>query len=176
MDWRNFKGRNRLQAGLWLGLSLLSAATGCKNTRPEVPPGRPYTPDGRQKPAVGFSTDPRPLTTDPNVGPGGIGRGAGLADRSEANPLGMPPGAGGTNYGIPANGSFGPAGTAGLADSPPPLTDPGATRTSTPGALAEPPALTPPPTSTPAPAMRTLPASNAPDGLRPGPIITSPPK
>ncbi|MHC5544979.1 hypothetical protein ACYOEI_42630, partial [Singulisphaera rosea] len=48
---------------LGFGLVAVLAAPGCKSTRPEVPPGAPYSNDGRQlQPgAVGFSSDPRPL-------------------------------------------------------------------------------------------------------------------
>ena len=44
------------------GLTLLLAAGGCRSTQPEVPPGRPYTSDGRQVPPIGFSSDPHPMS------------------------------------------------------------------------------------------------------------------
>ena len=43
------------------GLGLLVTLSGCRSTRPEVPPGRPYTNDGRQRPAIGFSNEPHPV-------------------------------------------------------------------------------------------------------------------
>lgn len=146
-----------VRSGLVLGLFALAnvTATGCKSTRPEVPPGRPYTADGRQKPAVGFSTEPRPLTTDPTATPTGIGRGSGLANRSEASPLGLPPGLQGNNFGTPSGGTYGPPGTAGL-NQPPALSDPAAAQTAAPGPAS--PGLMPPPG----------PAS---PGLMPPPII-----
>lgn len=136
--------RDWARSGLYLGLFAISMAAGCKSTRPEVPPGRPYTPDGRQKPAVGFSTEPRPLTTDPTATPTGIGRGAGLANRSEGSPLGLPPGMQGNNFGTPPGGNFGPPGTAGLSQ-PPSLSDPAAAQTSAPAPAVAPPGLMPPP-------------------------------
>lgn len=142
-----------VRSGLGLGLLAIASvtATGCKSTRPEVPPGRPYTADGRQKPAVGFSTEPRPLTTDPTATPTGIGRGSGLANRSEASPLGLPPGLQGNNFGAPSGATYGPPGTAGL-NQPPALSDPAAAQTSGPA---------------PGPAPATAPAS---PGLMPPPI------
>ncbi len=45
------------------GLSLLLAAPGCRSTRSEVPPHRPYSSDGKQMPpTIGFSSDPHPMT------------------------------------------------------------------------------------------------------------------
>ena len=42
------------------GLMFVLAASGCRSTRSEVPPGRQYSGDGRQVPPVGFSSDPHP--------------------------------------------------------------------------------------------------------------------
>ncbi len=45
------------------GLMLLLASSGCKSTRSEVPPGRPYMSDGRQTPpgSTLFSSEPHPM-------------------------------------------------------------------------------------------------------------------
>ncbi len=43
------------------GFGLLLTASGCKMTRPEVPPGRPYAKDGRQRPAIDFSSAGHPV-------------------------------------------------------------------------------------------------------------------
>lgn len=61
------------------GLSLaLSAAAGCKSTRPEVPPPPSFSPSGEPNRPVGFGSDPSAATGAPftapnssNVGSGG---------------------------------------------------------------------------------------------------------
>ena len=42
-------------------LGLLLVAPGCRMTRPEVPPGRPYANDGRQRKAIEFSSEGHPV-------------------------------------------------------------------------------------------------------------------
>lgn len=91
------------------GLGLILASTGCRSTRPEVPPGRAYAADGRKKPAIGFSTDPHPIDGAASAGivPETSG-GTRLADEinQKANRPDMSPALDG------ARGSFGPPGTA----------------------------------------------------------------
>lgn len=92
------------------GIGLLLTASGCKMTRPEVPPGRPYSNDGRQRPAIGFSTDGHPVggaaTTNlvpDSAGSSKLAQGIGTgATRPDMSPL-----LGGVD------GSFGPPGTSG---------------------------------------------------------------
>jgi hypothetical protein len=90
---------NRTLAGC--GLALLLAAGGCRSTQPEVPPGRPYTSDGRQAPpSIGFSSDPHPMA------------GPGMASGMPGAPqLGTPGPASTANYGTPTNNMYGPPAT-----------------------------------------------------------------
>ena len=91
------------------GLVLTLTASGCRMTRPEVPPGRPYAKDGRQRQAIDFSSDGHPVngaaTTNmmPDSSGGKLAQGIGTgATRPDVSPL-----LGGTG------GSFGPPGTGG---------------------------------------------------------------
>ena len=43
------------------GLAVIITAPGCRSMRSEVPPARPYGPNGQQVPPVGFGSDPRPV-------------------------------------------------------------------------------------------------------------------
>lgn len=90
----------------WLaacGLGVLLAVTGgCRTPRSEVPPGRQFLSDGRQAPAVGFSSDPHPpaITGMPSTSPGAQSSTTGvMANRS-------------TNLGAPTNNVYGPSTTA----------------------------------------------------------------
>jgi hypothetical protein len=137
------------------GLGVLMAAAGCRSTRPEVPPGRPFANDGRQRKAIEFSSEGHPVRADaavgypPTGGAGGVtslanGIGTG-ASRPDPAAFGAPPGA----YGGP--------GTSGLGQ-PPSLTP----ATSDPAAM---PAAMPPPPS-------TSPTTNSPPaGLPPAPML-----
>jgi hypothetical protein len=96
------------------GLVLLLAAGGCRSTQPEVPPGRPYTNDGRQVPPIGFSSEPHGMT-----GPGMTAGMPGLAAGPGSPQLGTPGAAASTNYGAPTNSQYAaPAYTAGVAPVP----------------------------------------------------------
>jgi len=94
------------------GFGLLLTVAGCRMTRPEVPPGRPYSSDGRQRPAIGFSSEPHPadgsaMTQIIPDSPGGSKLGAGArAGRPEPSPL-----LGG------GSAQFGPPGTSGRDES-----------------------------------------------------------
>ena len=48
------------------GLVLMLATTGCKSTQNKVPPGRAYSSDGKQEPAIGFSSGPHPANNAGN--------------------------------------------------------------------------------------------------------------
>ena len=109
------------------GLGLLLAAGGCKATRPEVPPGRPFAKDGQQRKAIEFSSEGHPVgaAASSNFMPNNLG-GSNLASgigsggsRPDGSAFGAPPGA----YGAP--------GTAGMAPPPGP-SDPATTRASVP--------------------------------------------
>lgn len=109
----------------WIASALLATAalsSGCRSTRSEVPPAKPYARTGEQPPAVGFSTQPHPANNGAappslNLGPGGMtdDRLAGSGTTAE------------TTYGTPTRGSsgvalptpnrYGPPGTTGLDTS-----------------------------------------------------------
>jgi hypothetical protein len=99
---------NRTMAGCGLMLAL-AAAGGCKSTRSEVPPGRPYTNDGRQVPPIGFSSDPHAMT-----GPGTVS-GMGAPGGPQ---FGTPSSATSSNMGAPTNNLYGAPGTSGAAPMP----------------------------------------------------------
>jgi hypothetical protein len=120
------------------GLCLLLSAAGCKSTRPEVPPGRPFTKDGQQRQAISFSSDPHPANgaASTNIMPenvGGTNLAAGIGSRGarpDGSAFGAPPAA------------YGPPGTSG-SNQPPNLNDPAMTRASN-GPSPMPPAGMPP--------------------------------
>ncbi|WP_422930174.1 hypothetical protein [Singulisphaera sp. PoT] len=90
---------------------LLSMGTGCRSTRSEVPPGRPYSGDGRQAPPIGFSSDPRPLPNNAaGLTPGVIPNTSGK--------FGTPTPGDSGRYGIPTDGAYGPPGTSPLGAAP----------------------------------------------------------
>jgi hypothetical protein len=100
---------NHAMAGCGLML-VLAAAGGCKSTRSEVPPGRPYTNDGKQVPPIGFSSEPHAMT-----GPGIVG-GSGAPGAPQ---FGTPGSASSANLGAPTGNQFGPPGTSmGSAQTP----------------------------------------------------------
>ena len=96
------------------GLGLLVTGSGCRMTRPEVPPGRSYSSDGRQRPAIGFSSDAHPVdgAAMTNMVPDSAGASklasgvpVGAANRPDMSPL-----LGG------GSGQFGPPGTSGRTE------------------------------------------------------------
>jgi hypothetical protein len=109
----------------FLTLALVLAAVGsagCRSTRSEVPPGKPYQTTSGAPPSVGFSNEPHPNTATGmaalygNKGPGALLGG----DRGSTTPgdnvtYGMPaPGM--SNLGAPTDNKFGAPGTAGASD------------------------------------------------------------
>ncbi len=132
------------------GLGLMLAATGCRTTKPEVPPGRPFAKDGQQRKAIEFSSDGHPLNgaatanfMPNNLGGSNMASGIGAGgSRPDASAFGAPPGA------------YGPPGTAGMGQ--PGTIDPATSRAS--DAPAE-----MPPASLPAP--EPAPASSSPTPL-----------
>ncbi len=96
-----------------LGFGLLMTATGCRSTRPEVPPGRGHDKDGIQRKAIEFSSDGHPVggAASTNFGPNDAGNSR-LARGIDA---GVRPSAGA--FGAPS-GLLGPPGTSGAAQPP----------------------------------------------------------
>jgi hypothetical protein len=110
---------NRILTGC--GLTLMLAAGGCRSTQPEVPPGRPYSSDGRQAPPIGFSSDPHPMS-----GPGIVAGGPGMPGAPGSPQLGTPGPAATANYGAPTGNQYGPPGyTAGMSPMPGGANQPG---------------------------------------------------
>ncbi len=129
---------HRKFAGCAFGLLLVSP--GCKMTRPEVPPSRPYANDGRQRKAIEFSTEGHPVNGaatanfQPYNNAGGSNLAAGIgagAARPDASAFGAP------------GGAYGPPGTAGLG-RPPGLDEPRTDDSSATPAATEPPSGMPP--------------------------------
>ena len=118
------------------GLGLLLMAAGCRSTRPEVPPGRPFTKDGQQRKAIEFSSDGHPVSAaassnfmPSNLGGSNLASGIGAGgSRPDGAAFGAPP------------GSYGPPGTSGLGQPSSP-SDPATSRTSGPPAEMPPAAL-----------------------------------
>lgn len=107
-----------MSAGL---LATAALSSGCRSTRSEVPPGKPYARTGEQPPAVGFSTQPHPadaggMNPVANIGPGGMtdDRLAGGGGGQTAEPLYGTPTAGNKGVELPTVNSYGPPGTSGL--------------------------------------------------------------
>jgi hypothetical protein len=99
------------------GLAILITAPGCRSTRNEVPPGKPYSTTGA--PAVGFNSDPRtgsasnsggiygnnPIAPGLGQNPSGLGGGSPTSPMGGMVGSGAPP----VEYGTPAptQGAFG---------------------------------------------------------------------
>lgn len=105
-----------------IGGMLAISSVGCRSTRNEVPPGRPYQTVGNP-PTVGFSSEPHQ-----NAGQGMAGlygnRGGGAAISDGAGSprpgdvvLGTPT-QNTTNLGVPSDHQYGAPGTAGSAGTP----------------------------------------------------------
>lgn len=113
-------GRLALMAG-----GVLLCAEGCRSTRSEVPPGKPYQTTGGAPPSVGFSSEPHPNPATGmaglhgNMAPGSLvqdGRGpsAPSGDMVYGTPTQGTP-----NLGAPTDNRYGPPGTAGSSTSSP---------------------------------------------------------
>jgi hypothetical protein len=104
---------------------LFLGCAGCRSTRSEVPPGKPYQTTGSTPPSVGFSSEAHPSTATGMAGLyGNKGPGALVQDvQSSAAPsagvtYGIPaPGA--TNLGAPTDNRYGPPGSSGTDGSSP---------------------------------------------------------
>lgn len=102
-----------------IAAGLLLANGGCRSTRSEVPPGKPYQTTGTP-PTIGFSNEPHPgaamgmagLST--NTGPGDqTPDGRGSLNANSNMVYGTPPQS--TRLGAPTENRFGPPGTAGMS-------------------------------------------------------------
>jgi hypothetical protein len=106
---------------MWTGFSALLAlavsctAMGCRSTRSEVPPAKPFSGVGQAPSGVGFGSAPHNGTgfaALPN------GTGEGLPGRNNGTGQFGTPLPGSTNYGAPTNNAYGPPGTSSLATPP----------------------------------------------------------
>jgi hypothetical protein len=110
--------------GLMLVVVAIGSA-GCRSTRSEVPPGKPYQTTGGGPPSVGFSTDPHPSTATGmaalygNKGPGAlVGDGRGGSNPGDDMTFGTPA-PNSPSLGTPTDNRFGAPGTAGTSPSSP---------------------------------------------------------
>ena len=101
-----------------LAAGFLLCSQGCRSTKSEVPPGKPYQTSGTP-PTVGFSNDPHPNTSAGmaglygNKGPGAlVSDGRGTPPASGDLVYGTPPPAS-ANLGVPTNNLYGRPGTSG---------------------------------------------------------------
>src|SRR5262249_37932132 len=96
----------RSLTGSAIALLLVSHFSGCRTPRHEVPPGRPFSGDGKQAPPIEFSSAPNPASAMngfnlPNTsGAGGTAK------------YGTPSPGSSSLYGAPANNAYGPPATA----------------------------------------------------------------
>ena len=100
-----------------LAAGFLLCTQGCRSTKSEVPPGKPYQTSGTP-PTVGFSTEPHPSTASGLAGLyGNKGPGDHVSDGRNPAPgsdlvYGTPPPAS-ANLGVPTNNLYGRPGTSG---------------------------------------------------------------
>jgi hypothetical protein len=108
-----------------VGAALLSTvvlSSGCRSTRSEVPPGKPYARTGDEPPAVGFSSQPHPANAGGmpgpiNIGPGGMNEGRVAGTGNSSQPTFGTPTPGSKGGRLPTANAFGPPGTSGLDPS-----------------------------------------------------------
>ena len=108
-----------------LSLSLAVVAlgsAGCRSTRSEVPPGKPYQTTSGAPPSVGFSNEPHPSTATGmaalygNKGPGALLGGDRTTTTPGDNVTYGTPAPGMANLAAPTDNKFGAPGTAGTND------------------------------------------------------------
>jgi hypothetical protein len=108
---------------LFVGLVLVSS--GCRSTKSEVPPGKPYQTTGGEPPSIGFSAEPHPGVANGMIGLYG-NRGPGaqsddlMSSRGNSGDVtfGTPTSAN-DHLGTPSDNRYGPPGTAGTVGSAP---------------------------------------------------------
>src|SRR5512135_389761 len=115
---------NRTLAGSGLALLVAATGSGCRSTQSQVPPGRPYTNDGRQGAPVGFSTEPHPMSGAASTPVAPYGGGAPGA----TGQLGTPAPGAAAGLGAPTGHLYGPPGSSplGAAAGPSPAPSSGA--------------------------------------------------
>ena len=123
MDRPSVNGSMRGVGFILVAVALGSA--GCRSTRSEVPPGKPYQTTGGAPPSVGFSTEPHPSTATGmaalygNKGPGAlVGDGRGASNPGDDMTYGTPA-PNSPSLGTPTDNRFGAPGTAGTSPSSP---------------------------------------------------------
>lgn len=113
MDRPCFFASCRLMGAALLTTVVLSS--GCRSTRSEVPPAKPYARTGESPPTVGFSSQPHPanaggMPASVNIGPGGM-----PDDRlASGQPQYGTPTPGSKGVALPTGNRYGPPGTTGL--------------------------------------------------------------
>jgi hypothetical protein len=159
-----------------LGLGLLMAASGCRSTRNEVPPGRPFAKDGQQRKAIEFSSEGHPVSAaaTTNLLPNNLG-GSNMASgiggsgvRPDGSAMGGPPGAYGPPGSAPTDDSSITRATGGSLGTPPPGVPPleSAPRASSSLPAQGPaPEMAPPRDLPPMESPAVLPPVDAPGGL-----------
>lgn len=93
-------------------LAIVLSATGCRSTRPEVPPGPAYSNDGRELPKGGFGSDPHPAIgapIQPYAQPGLPGT---------TGQFGTPAPGTTSQFGAPTGNTYGPPGSSPLGMAP----------------------------------------------------------
>jgi hypothetical protein len=101
------------------------SAGGCRSTRSEVPPGKPYATTGGQPPAVGFSSEPHPGTGgfmggfSPLSPSGSLVQDGKPPSSSSGAPVYGTPTTANDSLGAPTANQYGPPGTAGTVPSAP---------------------------------------------------------
>lgn len=105
---RHIALRNRVVPGCALMVSMiLATGTGCRSTRSEVPPHKPFMTDGQKTPPINFSGNAaNPADGLPQVNTG------------LPNAYGTPAPGATDNYGAPTSNTFGPPGTSSLGTLP----------------------------------------------------------
>lgn len=106
--------RTAVSFGLSLSLTLALGATGCRSTRSEVPPSKPFSSTGQPSAPLSFGSAPHQANGLSALGAGG---GDGLPGQAAngAGQLGTPA-PGSSTFGVPAGAAFGQPGTSGLAN------------------------------------------------------------
>jgi hypothetical protein len=96
---------------LALMFAVMVSGPGCRSTRNDVPPGKPYSTTGGSPPTVGFNSDPHPNTAVGVYGnpliPGSGSPDSGPSGAGSPTQFGIPaPGA--NPYGAPSSNRYGP--------------------------------------------------------------------
>lgn len=104
---------NRTLGGCGLALLMAATGSGCRSTQSQVPPGRPYTNDGRQGAPVGFSSEPHPMSGAASTP---VMPYAGAAPGTTGQ-LGTPTPGGGASFGAPTGHMYGPPGSSPLGSA-----------------------------------------------------------